>query len=369
MIVVPAGLIGLDFAKDIGDPLTGNRSQRFTYELLNNREAPIGGLSGVTGGRIEWHANAAVKAGGKITVISGSRKEVDWLNARVKIIMHIDGMGKYPLGVFIPSAPAERWEDTHMSLDVELLDKCSILDNDYVLHTYALDKDTNVTDAVRTLITSTGEKAPAITDSDETLPKPMIWEPGTSKLKIINELLDAANFFSLRVDGDGAFRVHKRRLPKDRPVVHEFKDDLHSIYTPDFTYERDVYSIPNKVVLIAPGDGDAEGMRAIATNENPKSPYSYQNRGRWIIDVTTGVEATSQEALQERAQARLTQLTSTHGTITITHAPLPWVDVNEVVRFKRDGADIDIKGVVASTLIELDPEALQRTALQEVVDV
>lgn len=366
MIVVPNGLIGLDFAKDMRDPVYGNRTQRFTYYLLDNGEAPKGSLPGVTGGRLEWHANAAVKSGGKITVASAERPDIDWLKRRIKIVMHIEGKGDYPLGVFIPSAPVENWDDTNLSLDIELLDKCSILDNDYVLENYSLDKDTNVTTAVRTLITGTGESAGSITDGTETLSKGMTWEAGTSKLQIINDLLEAANYFSLRADGDGKFRVEKHRLPKNRPVAHDFIDDYKSIYSPSFSYEKDVYSIPNKVVLISQGDGSAESMKAVATNENPNSPYSYQSRGRWIVDVIKGVEATSQAALDERAAKRLAELTSPTGTVTITHAPLPWLNINEVVRFKRDEADIDVRAVVASTQIDLDPTALQRTALQEV---
>jgi hypothetical protein len=368
-VVVPGGSIGLDFAEAMNDPVSGNRTQWFTYELLDNGEAPKGSLPNVTGGRLEWHANAAVKGGGKITIVSGSRSEIPWLHRRVKIIMHIEGLGEYPLGVFIPSAPIERWDDMNLTLDIELLDKCSIIDNDYVLDTYSVAEGTKVTTAVRNLIESTGENAGSITDSDETLKKALSWESGTSKLQIVNDLLEAANYFSLQVDGNGNYRVQKYRVPRNRATVHHFSDDNAAIYTPEFEYEKDVYSIPNKVVIIAQGDGAEEGMKAVATNENPDSPYSYQSRGRWIVDVVKGVEATSQEALNDRALGRLIQLTSPTGLISINHAPLPWLEVNDVVRFKRTEADIDVRAVVSSTEITLDPMALQRTALQEVAEL
>jgi hypothetical protein len=369
MIVVPAGVVGLDFANDMQDPIHGNRNQWFTYDLLDNGEAPKGSLPGVTGGTLEWHANAAVKGGGKIKVISQTREDIPWLRRRVKITMHIEGKGSYPLGIFIPSAPVEQWSDTELTLEVELLDKCSILDNDYFQNAYSLDAGTNVTAAVRELIEDAGEKAGSITDGDDTLSKAMNWESGTSRLQIINDLLEAANYFSLRVDGDGRFRVEKYRLPRNRPIVHEFIDNYKSIYASEFTYEKDIYSIPNRVVLIAQGDGAQEGMKAVAENTNPDSPYSYPSRGRWIVDVVKGVEATDQQALDERAQKRLVELTSPTGTVSINHAPLPWLGTSEAVRFKRDEADIDIRAVVASTQIDLDPMALQRTALQEVAEL
>jgi len=366
MIVVPTGLV-VNYGETAKYPLHGNRTQWYSYHLLDNGEAPKGSLPNVTGGRLEFHANAAVKGGGKITVVSKKREDIPWMRRRVKIVMHIEGRGEHPMGVFIPSAPIERWSDTDLTLDIELLDKCSILDNDYVGETYSLPKGTNVTTAVRNLITSTGEKAGSVTDGNDTLSTAMTWEGGTSKLAIINDILEAANYFSLTTNGEGQFRVEKHRLPKDRPETHEFIDNSKSLYLPDFTYEKDVYSVPNKVILIAQGDGDKEGMRAVATNENPDSPYSYQSRGnRWIVDVLKGVEATDQEALNARAQKRLAELTSPTGTIQIQHAPLPWLNVNEAVRFKRNSADIDIRAVVASTQFELDAMALQTTALQEV---
>ena len=370
MIMIPSGLQGLEFAKDMQNPRIGNRSQTFSFELLDNGEAPKGSLPNVTGGNLEWAATAAVKSGGKITVVMDERSQINWLQRRIKITMHIEGLGNYPLGIYIPSAPVENWTDTELTLDIELLDKCSLLDNDYVLESYAVGDGKNVTAAVRGLIVSAGENAGSITDGSETLNKGMSWESGTSKLTIINDLLEAAGYLSLHVDGEGRFRAEKRRLPKSRPIAHEFVDNNHSIYTPVFTYEKDIYSVPNRVVIIAQGDGDKEGMKAVAENTNPNSPYSYQNRGnRWIVDVLKGVEATSQAALNERAQNRLAQLTSPSGLITITHAPLPWLDLNDAVRFKRSTADIDVRAVVMQTAIELTPTALQRTALQEVAEL
>jgi hypothetical protein len=368
MVTIPNGIVGMAPYKDMTDPTYGNRRQWFTYHLQNNEGAPKGALSGVTGGRLEFHANAAVKGGGKITVAQDNR-EIDWLHRRIKIVMHIEGKDDYPLGVFIPSAPVEKWDDASLIQEIELLDKCSVLDQDYVENAYSLPAGTVVTDAVRDLIVSAGEKAGSITEGGETLSNAMTWEAGTSKLTIINDLLQTANYFSLRADGDGTFRVEKHRPVKDRPIVHSFIDNYKSIFSSEFTYEKDIYSVPNKVILISQGDGDSEGMTAVATNQNPNNRFSYQARGRWITDVTKGVEATDLAALQARAERRLTQLTSPTGTVQINHAPLPWLGPSDKVRFRRREADIDVRAVVVSTQIDLDPTALQRTQLQEVAEL
>lgn len=368
-VSVPNGQVGLAHFIPMQDPTYGNRTQWFTYELLDTDGAPKGALSGVTGGTLEWHASASVKGGGRITVQQASRSDHNWLKRRVKIVMHIEGLGKTPLGVFIPSAPSENWDDLNLSLELDLLDTSSILDNDYMAQTYTVPAGTVVTERVRDIIWSAGENAGAITHTADTLAHSMTWEAGTSKLEIINDLLSAANFFSLRADGHGRFRVEKYQSPAIRPVVARLYDNDQSIYSPVFTYEKDHWSVPNKVIFIGQGSGEEEALTSVVTNENPNSPYSYQNRGHWIVDVTSGVEATDQGALDAQARKRLAEVTSPTGTLSIDHAPLPSLTINDAVKFRRNEADIDIRATVQSTQISLDATALQRTELQEVVSL
>lgn len=368
-ILIPPGRVANNSWAALNNPEFGDRTQSFSYQLLDNEGAHLGALDGVKGGTVEWHQSAAVKGGGKLTVVQRHRFQHNWLKRRIKIIMHIEGMDDTPLGVFIPSAPVENWDDMNLTLDLDLYDKSTVLDNDYVLSTHTVPEGANVIDEVRSLITSTGEGAGSITDAKATLDKAMVWDAGTSKLTIINDLLAAANYNSLHVDGNGKFQVDKYRLPKDRPSVHFFSDGFESIYAPEFGYAKDEFAVPNKVVMIGQGDGDTEALRAVATNENPDSPYSYQSRGRWIVDVTTGVEAVDQAALDDKAQRRLHDLTTPPGTLTIDHAPLPWLSLGDKVRFKRIEADIDIHATVQSMQISLDPTDLQRTELQEVADL
>lgn len=369
MITVPAGVIGTEFFAPANDATTGNRRQWFTYSLQDSEGAPKGALSGVISGSIDWHANAQVHSGGRITVVQSDPDDHDWLKLRVKITMHIEGLGDYPLGVFIPSAPTQNWVDEHMTLDIELLDKCSLLQEDCYAETKHVPAGANVTDTVRAIIVSAGEKAGSITDGTATLTKGMTWEPGTSKLQVINDLLDAANYFSLDVDGNGHFVVEKQRKAGTRPVRYWFYDNYRSIYESSFQYDRDIYNVPNKVIAIGKGDATTEALVATATNVNPNSPYSYPNRGRWVTDVAKGVDTTSQADLQEYADRRLAQLSAPQGTVQISHAPLPWLRPNDAVVFRRNPAELEMKAVISSMKIVLDPVGLQSTGLLEVIDL
>jgi hypothetical protein len=292
-----------------------------------------------------------------------------WLHARIRPVLMIEGVKDETLGVFIPAAPTEQWDENAGQQEVELLDRTSALAQDYVEHTYTVSKDTNVIAAVRKLIRSTGEKSGALSDSDDTLHADMSWEAGTNKLTIVNDLLDAAGFFPLWADSNGQFQAQKYRKPKNRPIKFEFIDNQDSIYDPTFSIDNDIYSIPNKVVLTAQGDDDNEGWTAIATNEREDSPYSYQNRGRWITDIQTGVEATSEANLQDKASRRLHDLTSVQSTIEIQHAPVPGLKPNNVVQFRRKPAGVNTQFVVSKTSIDFDPLGLCQTTLTEVLDL
>lgn len=353
------------------ETLTGNRSSDVRIDLLTRTEAPKGVLDGYDvdhPGSLNWIANASVKGGGQIPVVD-TGQDVDWLNDRFRPVLVIDGVGEFPLGVFLASEKPETGGDTARSWTVGLLDKTTIPDQDAVESTYSLDAGTVITDAVVDLIASTGETNMAITPSSATLSGALVWEAGTTKLQIINDLLDAANYFSLYCDGSGQFRAEPYVRPAARPILWEFLDGDKSIYDPNYTRDVDLFSIPNKVIVVGVGDGTAPALTSTATNEDPFSPYSYPSRGRWITRTYTGVEIADQATLDEYAQRRLIEATTPTANVTVAHAYVPGLTINNAVRLRRVPAGIDARHVLSRTEIVLDGTSLVRSTLTEVVDL
>jgi len=292
-----------------------------------------------------------------------------WLHARVRPVLIVEGVPEVPLGVFVPAAPVEQWSEGGGRQEVELLDRTSVLRQDYLPASYTAKAGTNVISAVRKLIASTGERVGALTTSDDTLPSDLFWGAGTNKLTVVNELLAAAGYLALWADGNGQFRAEGYHSPKARPVAYSLLDGDGSIYLPNLSIDRDLYDIPNRVIMTAQGSGQSEPWTAIATNRNKDSPFSYDRRGRWITDVLLGVEAISLQGLEAKAEARLSALTATQATIQVQHAPVPGLRVNEVVRLRRDPADVDTLFTVTKTSINFNPTALAKSTLTEVVDL
>lgn len=349
-----------------GDPLLGHRDEVWRWDVLTLAEAPGGTLDGVEDATLEFNVNATIRGGGNLTW-SGV-EEPDWSKILLQpwyVLNTPEGPIGWPRGVFIPAAPVDAHTDTGKTVDVELYDKLLILDQDKVDKTYTVAEGTNVVTAIIVVIESAGQTRHAIEDKADTLKHPMVFEAGTSKLAIVNELLSSINYFSLWCDGYGVYQGRPYQEASARPVVRTFVDDEDSIFAPDFTHDRDMFNIPNKVIEVGRGDGDTEGLVATATNEDPRSPYSYQARGRWIVHVDTDVEATSQGVINGIATRRLGELSRTASAVDFEHAHVP-LELNDIVEFKRGDRDLAIRAAVQTMTISTATGDLVKTKIREV---
>ena len=358
------------------------RDTRFRFDLLSSDETIKTELVGVTGGNLAWSANASIKGSGTIDMVDiGS--VIDWMSSRIKVTMIIDdGRGipalprEVPLGVFIPAAPTSSWDTGVKTYSVELLDKLCLLDQDVETGlsgnavTWTIRKNVNIFNVIMPLIRDMGESVDAIQfDADAVLQSDMVFPAGTTKLKIVNELLAAANYFSLWCDGNGLYRCTKYKRPADRDVVYElqapFVEGDTSFMGTSWSHDHDLYAVPNRYVAIQTGDGEEEGMVATATNTDWNSPFSYGRRGRWITETEDGVEATSQAALKAYAERKLEERQNVSEKVEVSHVFLPDVLINAVVQFKA--GDVNMRASVQNTEVPLDPLELCKSTLKGVV--
>lgn len=312
----------------------------YTYQLLDSNGDDLGPLAGVIrgSGQSWFSAAASVKSGASLT-FSNTGQVKNWLDVRIQPWVRVDG-DEWPLGVFIPDVPDRGFTNMGETTQVNLLDKLSILDGDWFGETFGAPAGTIVTDAVRDVIDSTGEAAGAITESDAALLTAIEWEPDATKLRIVNDMLDAATHFSLWTDGHGSFQVTPWVRPARRPISVEYVDgengvSLAGVYAPQFTLKHDVGRIPNVYIAISQADGDNEALRAEAVNTNPDDPYSLPNRGYRKLPengVELNVKTTSQTALNEHAQRRLIELSEPQETVMIQHRPNR-TTINDAVTF------------------------------------
>lgn len=342
---------------DPPDPLTaGHRVESWWVDLIDRDGSPLGTLTGVTGGTVEQNANRVLHYGGRLDV-DDIGQVADWLDLRVRAWWQVTGADPWPLGTFVCSVPGEVHDATGRAWSVDMLDLLSIIDGDGVDGTYSLPAGTVVTDAVVAVIAGAGETAVAVTASTATLAAGMVWEAGTSRLRICNDLLAAINYWALHTDPYGRFVIAPYTAPGDRATVRDLTAGR--LVADEWSREQDLSNIPNRVVLIGRGSADTAALVSVAQNTDPNSRLSIPTRGRTITHTETGVEAASQAIFDALAARRLTELTAPSATRTIDHAPVPVV-ARDVVAHEGQ------RGAIQSWSLALAVRADMRTVLREV---
>lgn len=310
------------------------RKPSWMFTLLDADDRPIRELREVSGGSGEFVALS--RLGGSATLtLTGLGQDFDWMSQRIKATYDpgINGVEPWDMGVWMLSSPVEKYSAAGKAYEVAMLPKTQVVDEDTIPSSYAFPAGANYVQEAVNLLRSTGETRVAVTDSDLTLGSPLVFDPGTPKLTVINELLTAAGYWSLWTDGSGQFRVEPYENPGDRAVSFTFTDEhkkaLHSV---EWSREQDHSAVPNRYVVVSESEGDKPPLIGVAENNAPNSPYSIDRRGRWITRVEEGVEAGSQRVIDNLAARRLRDAMAPVGRISVSHLMLP-ISVNDVVSF------------------------------------
>ena len=348
------------------EALKSNRIEGFRYELLNRFDTYLGDITTVKSARILGSTFNAIKTGGFIEITED--RNIDYLNDRVRLVYRMkvgDAWAEWPLGVFLLASPGRVTDGKSVQRSIEMYDKLLILYQDKIEQSYTVAEGTAATAAIRTVIEGAGESKINITSSEQELQSPRTWPPGTSRLTIANDLLNSINYFSLYADGNGTYRGEPYVPPGQRSPVWTFADDAEGLYLPDLTLDADYFNVANKVIL-AVSNPDADPMTAIATNENPDSPFSYQSRGRWITDYRQEEEATSQSVLDAKAARILSEAMQVSETITYEHAWLP-VGLNDAVRFVNSKLGLSARYSIIKQDYKLEAGGLIKSEIRRVV--
>lgn len=347
---------------------TGHRQESFQFELLDLDDQLVAPLTNVAaGGQLEFSTAATIRGSGSITIRNPGPDPTDWARSRVRVSYVLDG-DAVPLITAIPRAPVESHKATGTSLDIELYDKTLILREDSYGASWALPAGSNIIDAVAAVISSTGVPARdlLLVASADTASTAMVWEAGTSKLAIVNDLLDSAGYFAIYCDGWGRFHADPYTTPTQRGTSWSFADDETGVYLPEWTLDADVFTVPNRYICVASTEGETPALTATATDIDPASPYSFGARGRWITRVDTDVDASSQATLELLAERRLHKAQQVGAVVELTHPWLPF-GLNHVVTFTDTSQPAPLRAVCWKQVVRLSTGGLVTSSLRRLV--
>ena len=394
MILVPSGVVPVRVLST-NEILYGSRTTSYRWEILeheNGSDVLAGFLDGVVDGSasLSWELYTAVKGSGNLRVADldvaqpgfMTIRQVALASARLRPVLIIEGLPEIPLGVFLIAAAPEDWSDTGRVLNLELLDRATVLDQDSVAESYTVAATTSILSAVAAVVASAGESINVDADVTDALSSAMVWPAGTAKLQIVNDLLGALNYNSLWVDGVGNFQATPYVVPAKRPLTYELLtgvsrelvDGERSIYSQEWSRDKDLFDVPNKVIAVQSATGDVPALVGEYTNVDPDSPFSYPSRGRWVTKVLDGVEtpegtnAVVVAFLEATAQRSLIASSAIQAAVKVKHLPIP-DRVSDVMTFANTPAGINARHVVTAIRLDANSLGLMETELQEVLSI
>ena len=180
---------------------------------------------------------------------------------------------------------------------------------------------TNGAEAVKDLLLT--QPAPVrIIGEAPALDEAIIAEQNDDCVTMSGRILEAIGW-KLQIAGDGTI-VLSEREENPRPVL-KMSPDENDIIEPGFSKERDWFNCPN-VLLVSSG---AQTYRA--TDEDPDSPLSIQNRGREIIQIEDNVTLSGGEGIIQYGRRRLKELQQVTETAAYTRRFMPEVNIGDAV--------------------------------------
>ena len=288
-------------------------------------------------------------------------QELDWLAVELQPVMEIDGE-EYPLGVFLPSSPEKVVDETGNTVwEVECYDRTLILSEDRLTKDTTFYAGTEYLALITGLFYTAGIDTVAVLDpSDAALPTDRTFEQGTSRLQVINTLLDEINYNKVRCDADGNFFIsaYKEPVLGASDIAYQAGDG--AVLLREAEVLTDYFNRPNVFSVLVDNPELEETYYSEYINDDPGDPLSTTSRGRYITadeeQVGSPDVTGSQEDLDLWLKRRVFELSRSSETVKFYTLPIP---VHEALDSITLHLDDDINGIYQETGWEIKLEAGQ----------
>lgn len=355
---------------NVSDMLKSNRELKFEYDLLDKYDKKIGTLSDVKCS-ISLSADAEIKKVASFTLNEKDTKDINFLSEKIKPYYCLkvnDEWLRWSQGIFLLNSPNRTELEGGIYREIEAYDKTLILKEDKIVDRLFLKEGTAYTDAVRNLITSTGITKLSIEESTLLLSVDKEYEIGTSKLEIINDLLNAINYYSVYFDNDGFCCIRKYINPKDRIYEYEYVTDKKSIVEYGASETFDFFGVPNKFVRYVQNP-ESNYLISTFTNDKASNKLSTVSRGRTITDIQAVNDIADQVTLNEYVRKVATEKSQVYGGYKFTSIIMPNHTVWDCLYIRNNELGISEKVIETSWSMDLDINAPMKHTTKKVVEL
>ncbi|MFB5192648.1 hypothetical protein [Alicyclobacillus fastidiosus] len=313
------------------------RVMYYRYKLLDlnmNFKKWLG--QNVTSASISMDTTQQVMRSADITLTEDPA--INYLSDRIQPFAFLqmpDGnFATFPLGVFLLTTPPRQTDSSQVvTREITGYDLTQILVDMKTEDRYTIAVGTNYIAAIRSLLSAAGITQMNLTATSLTLPTALDWEGGTAYIDIINQLLAAINYYNLWFDSSGVAQAQPYISPSVLPPAYTYKDDSTSVMTPEVNQNLDLFSVPNKWILVV-SQSDTAAIVSTYTNDNPNSPTSTVNRGRTIVsydDTSTAPTQAINDALVAKQAYQDSQVYETEVFETLV---MPMHEAFDVIQFE-----------------------------------
>lgn len=357
------------------DVLVSHGDISWSWRLLDRRRVFLGDLDGVTDGALNLNLHGQTRGTGSLTWTGAAGDVPAWLDVLVQPVCTLtapDGSrASWPMGVYMPSTPDEQHvPHRRLTVPVSLFDRTLMLRQAKATTDFSLPAGTVVTEAVTDLVAQTvgGDDQVAIPELPDTLRQARVWEPGTERLAIVNDLLDSINYGALYADATGLLRAEPYVRPGDRPSAWTFVENAQGITAPVVHRRSNYFDAPNTFAGYSTADGDTPPLFATAAIPDGH-PLSAVSRGvpgypHEVTRVETHLEVASQAVLQARVDRWRDEAMNPDVTINFEHRPIPGLWPSARVDLDLD--TISGPAVIETLNITCDSGSLWRTGTRAV---
>lgn len=346
------------------------RKISFRHELLDKNNLFIGYVD-VERSSVSFDSMANITRTAQFTVHKSISRDIDYLHEYIRpvVVLTEDGnTTETPLGAFMLSSPKEKTSETGAIAEIEAYDRTQVLLEDCVTNRFYLPQGHRYSAAITSIANSAGILDVFIDDNDKVLRRSREWDIGTSKLKIINELLKEMNYNRVYTDKNGLLMCTAYKLPwQKQPEVKYTTDELSQVF-PGAVREMDLFNVPNVWVCVA-SNAEDEPLVAIEENNNPASETSVQRRGRKIVKVESISDIADQEALNAYTKRLAFNGTNIHETLEFETLINPNHGYQTAMLVQHRGLGIDAKYIETAWSIPLQVGGKMRHRARRILQV
>lgn len=348
-----------------------DRHLAFRYDLLNSTNVLQGPLDNVLAASVANNTFADIKR--TATFKLRDTTDINFLSDRirpwVRLRMPDKGWAEWPQGVFLLSTPPRKSDSYGMvTREVTAYDQLQVLLDDKTATRTTIAAGTNYITAVKAQLETAGITKYNLTPTSATLPTPRDWDPGTSRLQIINDLLGAINYKSLYFDENGTAVARPYVSPALRASEYTYQDNDQSVIFQDAEQSLDLFAIPNLWVATC-SEPDRDPLTSTYTNTNADSPTSTVSRGRTIMADPISVEAADQTSLDAIVARAAYEASQVYEQATFYSGIMPMHGEHDCLTFVFSALGLSAKYTESSWSFELKAGARMTHNVRRVVSI